>query len=60
MDGEQLTAERVREISRWPNRLEQLSILAGQVLAPGAQLVSQIESPGGALASQIDKKADQP
>ncbi len=59
MDGEQLTAERVKEISKWPNRLEQLSILSGQILAPGAQLVSQLLAPGGALASQIEKKADE-
>ena len=32
MDGEVLTAERVREISKWPNRREQLSILSGQIL----------------------------
>ncbi len=57
MDGEQLTADRVREISKWPNRQEQLSILSGQILSPGAQLVSQILSPGGALASQIEQKA---
>lgn len=58
MDGEQLTADRVKEISKWPNRLEQLSILSGQVCAPGAQLASQLLAPGGALASQIEQKAD--
>ncbi len=58
MDGERLSPERVREIAKWPNRLEQLSILSGQILAPGAQLVSQILGPGGALASQIEKKAE--
>ena len=56
MDGEQLTADRVREISKWPNRQEQLSILSGQILSPGAQLSSQLIGPGGALASQIEKK----
>ena len=59
MDGEHLTADRVREISKWPNRQEQLSILSGQILSPGAQLVSQIVGPGGALASQIEKKAEE-
>lgn len=59
MDGERLSPERVREIAKWPNRLEQLSILSGQILSPGAQLVSQILSPGGALASQVQKKADE-
>ncbi len=60
MDGEPLTPDRVREISKWPNRLEQLSILSGQILSPGAQLSSQLIGPGGALASQIEKKADEP
>jgi len=59
MDGEQLTADRVREISKWPNRVEQLSILSGQILSPGATLVSQLLGPGGALASQIEKKSEE-
>jgi large subunit ribosomal protein L10 len=58
MDGEPLTADRVREIAKWPNRVEQLSLLSGQILSPGAQLVSQLEAPGGALASQIEKKSE--
>ncbi len=58
MDGDALSPERVREISKWPNRLEQLSILSGQFLSPGAQLSSQLLAPGGALASQIEKKAE--
>ena len=32
---------------------EQLSLLLGQILSPGAMLVSQLTSAGGALASQI-------
>ena len=59
MEGEPLTAERVKEISKWPNRQEQLSILSGQILAPGANLSSQLIGPGGALASQIEKKAEE-
>ncbi len=59
MDGERLSPERVREIAKWPNRLEQLSILSGQILSPGAQLASQLIGPGGALASQIEKKAEE-
>lgn len=60
MDGERLSSERVLEIAKWPNRLEQLSILAGQILSPGARLVSQILAPGGALASQIEKQSAEP
>ncbi|MCY2992391.1 MAG: 50S ribosomal protein L10 [Planctomycetota bacterium] len=57
LDGECLTAERVKEISRWPNRPEQLSLLVGQILGPGARLAAQLIGPGGALASQIKEKA---
>ena len=59
MDGEHLTPEKVKEISKWPNRMEQLSLLMGQVLAPGANLVSQLTAPGGALASQIKQKSEE-
>ena len=55
MDGEQLSAEKVHEISRWPNRAEQLSMLVGQILGPGGQLSAQLKGPGGKLASQIEQ-----
>ncbi|HYW78713.1 MAG TPA: 50S ribosomal protein L10, partial [Thermoguttaceae bacterium] len=55
MDGEQLTAEQVAEVSKWPSRTEQLSLLLGQILSPGANLVSQLGGPAGALASQIEQ-----
>ena len=58
MDGEPLTAKKVEEVSKWPNRREQLSLLLGQILAPGANLLSQLKSPGGALASQIKQKSE--
>ncbi len=58
MDGEHLTAERVEEISKWPSRVEQLSILVGQVLSPGSQLAGALVGAGGALASQIKKKSE--
>ena len=57
MDGEHLTSERVKEISKWPNRQEQLSLLVGQILSPGSTLVGQLKGPGGQLASQIEKKS---
>jgi ribosomal protein L10 len=57
MDGEQLSAEKVAEVSKWPNRVGQIGLLVGQILSPGAQLLSQLESAGGALASQIEKKS---
>jgi large subunit ribosomal protein L10 len=53
MDGAPLTAAEVEQVSKWPSREEQLSLLLGQILAPGANLVSQLTSVSGALASQI-------
>ncbi len=58
MDGEHLSAEMVKDISKWPNREGQLSLLLGQILSPGAMLCSQLLAPGGALASQIEKKSE--
>jgi ribosomal protein L10 len=58
MDGERLTPDKVKEISKWPGRQQQLSILLGQILSPGASLLSQITAPGGALASQIKQKSE--
>lgn len=57
MEGERLTPERVKEISKWPNREEQLSMLVGQILGPGRALAAALIGPGGALASQIEQKA---
>jgi ribosomal protein L10 len=57
MDGEQLSPARVLEISKWPSRTEQLSILMGQILSPGANLAGALLGPGGALASQIEQLA---
>jgi ribosomal protein L10 len=57
MDGEALDADKVRQMSKWPNRLEQLSILSGQLTAPWTRLQSQLLGPGGQLASQIEKKS---
>jgi len=58
MDGERLTAEKVTDVSKWPNRVGQISILLGQILAPGSQLLSQINAPGGKLLSQIKQKSE--
>ena len=58
MDGEKLTAEKVKEISKWPNRVGQISLLLGQILSPGSKLLSQINAPGGKLLSQVKKKSE--
>ena len=59
MDGEQLTPERVKEISKWPNRQEQLSILSGQILGPGSELAGAVAGPGSTVASQIKQKSEE-
>lgn len=58
MDGEKLTPARVKQISTWPSRPEQLSLLSGQILSPGAQLVAALLGPGAALASQVKQKSE--
>ena len=58
MGGAALTADEVKQVSKWPSREEQLSILLGQILSPGALLASQLTSIGGALASQIEQLSD--
>lgn len=58
MDGQALAADQVRVVSKWPSRAEQLSILSGQILSPGAKLSSQLLGAGAKLASQIKKKSE--
>jgi len=59
MDGETISADQVTEISKWPSREEQLSLLIGQILSVGARLSSQLLGPGGQLASQIKQKGEE-
>ena len=58
MDGTRLSATQVRDVSKWPSRQEQLSLLVGQILSPGSMLSSQLLAAGGALASQIEQIAE--
>jgi large subunit ribosomal protein L10 len=58
MDGEKLSAEKLAEVAKWPNRIQQIGLLVGQILAPGANLLSQIKAPGGLLMSQVKKKSE--
>ena len=57
MDGEQISADQIAEVAKWPTRTEQLSLLLGQILSVGSRLNSQLIAVGGALASQISEKA---
>jgi ribosomal protein L10 len=58
MDGARLSPAQVLDVSKWPSRQEQLSLLVGQILSPGAKLAAQLTAPGGALASQIKQQAE--
>lgn len=58
MDGSKLSADDVKKVSKWPSRGEQLSLLVGQILSPGATLSGQLLGVGAKLASQIKKKSE--
>jgi len=55
MDGEPLTGAQVLDISKWPTRTEQLAMLVGQILGPGANLSAQLVGAGSQIAGQIKK-----
>jgi len=59
VDGEKVSAAEVVEVSKWPSREEQLSLLVGQILAPGANLAAALLGPGGTLAGQIKQRAEE-
>ncbi|MDR1962253.1 MAG: 50S ribosomal protein L10 [Planctomycetaceae bacterium] len=58
LDGEALGAEQAVDVSKWPTREEQISLLLGQIVGVGATLSGQFIALGGALASQIVKLAE--
>ncbi len=58
LDGEKLDADGLKAVSKWPSREEQISMLVGQILGPGARLSAALLGPGAALASQIKKKGE--
>ncbi|HZZ28209.1 MAG TPA: 50S ribosomal protein L10 [Pirellulales bacterium] len=58
MDGAKLTPAEIKDVSKWPSRQEQLSILVSQILGPGARLASQLTSVGGEIASQLKVHAE--
>ena len=59
MDGEKLTSADVEAVSKWPSREEQLSLLMGQILGPGATLSAQLLGPGKQLASQVEQQSEE-
>ena len=46
IEGAKIPAAQVKVISTWPSRSEQLSILVGQILGPGATLAAQLNGAG--------------
>ena len=59
MDGTKLSSAEVKQVSKWPSRQEQLSLLLGQILSPAAVLAGQLIGMGGALASQIKQRVEE-
>ena len=58
MDGESLDADGLKAISKWLSRDEQISMLVGQILGPGATLSAALLGPGKMLNSQIKQKGE--
>ena len=58
MDGERLDADGIKAVSKWPSRAEQISLLVGQILGPGASLSGAMIGPGKMLNSQIKQKGE--
>ena len=59
MDGKPLSSQDVKDVSKWPSRTEQLSLLVGQILSPGATLSAQLLGPGAQVASQVKQKGNE-
>jgi large subunit ribosomal protein L10 len=57
-DGQAFDAAGFESLSKSPGRGELLSMISGQILAPGAKLSSQLLAMGSKLASQVKKIAD--
>jgi len=55
MDGEAMTAEQIKKVSKWPSRQEQISMLVGQILSPGSTLAGQLVGPARTIAGQVKK-----
>ncbi len=59
MDGAALSADEVKAVSKWPSRLEQLSILSGQITNVGGTLSAQLLGPAAQIASQVKSKSEE-
>ena len=53
VEGSTLDPAGVESLSKSPSREELISMIAGQILAPGANLAAALLGPGSAIASQL-------
>ena len=58
VEGQSLDAGGVTALSKSPSREDLLATIAGQILAPGANLAAALLGPGATLASQLKSIAD--
>ena len=58
LDGARLDAGDVKKVAKWPTRVEQLSILSGQISSLAGILAGQITSAGGTLAGQVKSRIE--
>jgi large subunit ribosomal protein L10 len=58
MDGERLDSKSLEDVSKWPSREEQISMLVGQILGVGADLSAALLGPGGTVGGQIKQKGE--
>jgi ribosomal protein L10 len=58
MDGEAMSADQVKKVSKWPSRQEQISMLVGQILSPGSTLSGQLVGPARKIAGQVKKMVE--
>jgi large subunit ribosomal protein L10 len=59
VEGSVLDAAGVDSLSKSPSREELIAMIAGQILAPGANLAAALLGPGSMLASQLKSKSEE-
>ncbi len=53
VEGQVIDAKGVVDLSKSPGRLELISMIAGQLLSPGARLAGALLGPGGTICGQL-------
>lgn len=59
VEGSVLDAAEVDALSKSPSREELIAKIAGQILAPGANLAAALLGPGSTVASQLKSKSEE-